>query len=259
MSLKPASIAIMAAVLALAGGAVYGLTAAGSPDPPAPAQSEKAAQPALPAPGTPYAEARRALIAQGLTPDTARTEAPHPDYPELDCPPEGSGGCRGLFLRREADGWRRYFVVLTAGAPPVVQEARSPYTAEGLLSIPPPLAPDIPKLPQDYFAARRQLLQLGFKPTRAATPPLSVCARALESGQSIDCAPDLPLPEVMSCSGTGAGVCEAYWLAPDHRVLRILTIGEPSPGDLHHLEWASAEQIAHLPKGWEPQSTPAQP
>lgn len=124
----------------------------------------------------------------------------------------------------------------------------APAAASGL----PAATADIPKLPWSYGAARRTLMDLGYKPTNASKFVWSACARALDSDDYITCDADLPLPEIANCAGTGEGFCEAYWLAPDQRVLRVVTIGEPQPGAIYQLEWATPEQLADLPVDWKP-------
>ncbi|WP_374574758.1 hypothetical protein [Phenylobacterium sp.] len=251
MTRRPVSIATGAVALALSAALGAPLAACGPSRPVAAAEPARAA--ASPAVGAPYAEARRALLSQGMTPALDQVESPHPSFPELSCPSGEPAPCRALFLHKDTDGWRRYLVVeTTAGPAPVVTAARPPFTAEGLLAIPPAPAADIPRLPKTYLAARQALIRLGFKPTHASSEVFSTCSTAPAPDGSGACAADLPLPEIKSCAGTGAGFCEAYWLAPDKRVLRIVTVYEPQPGDIYHLAWATPAELAKLPAGWKP-------
>jgi len=112
-----------------------------------------------------------------------------------------------------------------------------------------PAAP--PSLDPVYWAARRQLLALGYRPAKAKTDPWRVCADAMENPDDLQCEPDMVLPEVADCSGTGMGFCLTYWIASDGRVLKIITAGEPQPYGVHAVSWATPEDLADLPAGWK--------
>ena len=179
--------------------------------------------------------------------------APHPEYNELDCPDATADLCRALFVWKDKRGWGQYIVVETGrGAAPLVKAARWAASADGLLSVPPPEAPDVPQLDKAYLTARAQLETQGFAPVKAsAEQPFLACA---QPAAAADCKPDTPLPEVQSCAGTSAAFCTAYWLAPDKtRVLKITTTGEPQPGKIYFKEWAGPKDLKGLPADWKPQ------
>jgi hypothetical protein len=209
----------------------------------------------LPADGMSFTQARELLIGQGasLAPDTVA--APHPEYNELDCPDATADLCRALFVWKDKRGWGQYIVVETGrGAAPLVKAARWAATVDGLLSIPPPEAEDVPQLDKSYWSARAQLTAQGFTPVKASEAPYKVCAKEMTGApNSDDCAPDTALPEVESCAGTGAAFCTTYWLAPDKaRVLKITTAGEPQPGKIYFKEWATPKDLKALPSDWRP-------
>lgn len=206
----------------------------------------------LPNAGTPYGVARTFVISRGMTPYVDDGNGRGETYPELWC--KGGRFCQAAFLYRDAEGWGQYLVIETDAGGKVVREARSPYTAEGYVSIPPPLDIDIPnQLNRPYGKARKSLLAQGYLPAKAyGEEPVMACSRAIESDDFVDCEADVELPEVADCSGTGKAYCWAYWLAKDGRVLKITTIGEPQPGGVYHMEWASQEDLSDLPEGWRP-------
>ena len=197
-----------------------------------------------------YSAARREFLRRGLKLAPDAVEHPNPNHPELDCNPQWST-CRALFLKADRGGWRTYVIVETEGNPPRVTSVDYAKTADGLPNIPPKVASDIPKLASDYWAARKQLLTLGYRPANAALKPYRVCAKEMESGQVIDCDADTDLPEVANCSGSGMGFCQIYWISPKDRVLAITASGEPQPGGIYFMEWASQADLKDLPPGWK--------
>lgn len=217
--------------------------------PPAPV-SEAAPNSDFPGLPADYAAARAELLRRGLVIAPDKVSKPHPQHPELDCYMP-AGQCEALFLETDAEGWRRYILVKTEGAPPRVVSASSPPTAFGLSPIPPSVSSDIPRLPDDYWTARTRLKTLGYRPAKAAAKPYRVCARTMAAGEYLDCEDDTDLPEIENCAGTGAGYCTALWIAPDGRVLKITTIGEPQPGGVYHKAWAKPEDLKDLPPGWK--------
>lgn len=202
-----------------------------------------------PSAGAPYGVWRAYLVSNGVTPD--------PDWAgdggrELSC--RSKELCVAIFRYTDKDGWGRYLVVETDGAGQKVLDVRDPVTVEGLTPIPPPPASDIPNLvAQPYGAARKRLIAEGYLPTRAyQAEPTRACAKAIETGDFVDCEDDLDLPEVANCSPTGRGYCVAYWLGGNGRVLKVTTIGEPQPGGVYNMEWASKQDLSELPQGWRP-------
>lgn len=206
----------------------------------------------VPNAGTDYGVARTFVMSRGMTPYVDDGNGRGETYPELWC--KGGRFCQAAFLYRDAEGWGQYLVIETDAGGKVVREARSPYTAEGYVSIPPPLDIDIPnQLNRPYGKARKSLLAQGYLPAKAySEEPLAACSQAIESDEFVDCEADVELPEVAECSGTGKAYCWAYWLAKDGRVLKITTIGEPQPGGVYHMEWASQQDLSDLPEGWRP-------
>lgn len=222
-----------------------------TPEGPAPTPPRDPSDPILPSKGMPYAEARTMLLKQGLKLSSDARDNPSPDYPEVDCPKTWTI-CEGDFLFKDRDGWTYHILVSTEGDPPVVFTANFAHDVDGQPSIAPPEAPDIPKTAKLYGVARRQLLTLGYRPTRASAEPWKACAKAISSKGHIDCPDDVTLPEVANCSGTGLGRCQAYWLAPNGRVLTVLTMGEPQPGHIYYKSWATRAEMRDLPHGWRP-------
>lgn len=138
--------------------------------------------------------------------------------------------------------------VVTAGKDKVAEAI----AAGGIAPVAPSAAPaPAPSLDPVYWKARRQLLALGYRPAKARTDPWRVCADAMENPDDLQCEPDTVLPEVADCSGTGMGFCLTYWIAPDDRVLRITTAGEPQPYGVHQIAWAVPADLAALPAGWK--------
>jgi hypothetical protein len=203
----------------------------------------------LPPGGMTFTQARELLLGQGAALAQDPVASPHPEYNELDCKASTNDPCRALFLWKDKRGWGQYIVVETGrGAAPLVQAARWAGAADGLLSVPPPEAADVPELDKAYLAARGQLTTQGFVPVKASAEPLKVCAAPAAAGAPA-CEPDTPLPEVQACTGT----CTAFWLAPDQsRVLKITTTGDPQPGRIYYKEWATPKDLKALPADWKP-------
>ena len=259
------------AILAIGGGAIYwfGMRSSDfvktpnaiSSDLPAPSNNASAIEPQenlapeasnsdFPNIPIDYAAARSELLRRGLKLAPDAVEHPNPNHPELDCNPQWTI-CKALFLKSYGSGWRTYVIVETGSNPPRVISVDYAKTADGLPNIPPKVASDIPKLADDYWAARKQLLTLGYRPANAALEPYRVCAKEMESDQLIDCDADTDLPEVANCSGTGMGYCQIYWISPKGRVLAITASGEPQPGGIYFMQWASQADLKNLPPGWK--------
>ena len=211
----------------------------------------------LPSDGMSFTQARELLLGQGAALAQDPVAAPHPEYNELDCPDATADLCRALFVWKDKRGWGQYIVVETGrGAAPLVKAARWAAGADGLLSVPPPEAPDVPQLDKTYLSARAQLETQGFAPVKASAEPVKVCANPTAGAIDAKCQPDTPLPEVQGCAGTGAAFCTSYSLAPDKtRVLKITTTGEPQPGKVYFKEWATSRDLKALPADWKPQQS----
>jgi hypothetical protein len=132
--------------------------------------------------------------------------------------------------------------------------APAPVSSQPAATAPPasePAAPlvavaALPETGGDYRKARRQLLARGFKPANTAPeecrgpePSVDACWGAL-----------VQFPEIETCSNGSRGFCIGWWLAPDGRVLKIKTVGDA--GRISDRHWASAGEIADLPRGWRP-------
>ncbi len=212
----------------------------------------------FPTPGTPYAEARASLLKQGLTIVTEKQSyvspkqraklrkkgiiepepmpSSDPKYHEIDCwKLDKEENCRALFLETGERGWKYYVVVSIDPKTNMVSDVHYPATVEALPSIPPPLAADVPQIKGNYFGARKTLKAKGFRPTqnRGDRGSASVC-------RDKNCKRYTKLPEA-DCSGTGMGFCTAYWISPDHRVLKVTTIGEYP--EVYFAEWSSWKEL----------------
>ena len=213
----------------------------------------------FPATGTPYAEARKSLLKQGLTvahdPEDAsdakvrmalrkrgisipeKLSPLDPKFREINCGRlfNKSIYCRALFLESDSRGWRNYVIVQIDPKDKTIVDTRYPSTVDGLPSIPPPLAADVPQLRGSYLKARNTLRALGFKSTRNHWPDevARVCTDKL-------CHRTVPLPEAQ-CAGTGMAPCFAYWISPNNRVLRVNTMGERP--QVYFVEWSTWKDL----------------
>lgn len=218
------------------------LSGCGAEDPPPTRAAPSASAARLDLEGMPYAQARKRLFAIGLTlvPQDARfgpgpAQHPHSDFPELD-------GRRAVLFQRLPDGGAD-FVVIEVDERLLVTQVRSPASIDALPAIPPPFAAGIPNMAdQDYAAARRRLLALGFVSKKTWDP-------ASPDHTPPPWVENLP-PEVPWCSGSGMAFCAGFWIAPDGRVLKVTTIGEPQPGRIYDMTWATPDDLADLPEGW---------
>lgn len=214
----------------------------------------------FPKAGTPYADARADLLRQGLkiAPDERTYESPEaraalkkkgiiapepipspaPQFHEIDCwklddPRDPGVHCRALFLETDERGWKTYVIVPIDPESLAAGDIHYPFTVDGLPSIPGPFAKDVPAIRDlTYFAARKVLKSLGFRPARNenAIPGFdNICADA-------HCRRYTKLAET-DCSGTGAAFCTAYWIAKDNRVLKVTTIWEYPK--VYFAEWSS--------------------
>lgn len=226
-------------------------------------QASAAAQTAdFPSPGTPYAEVRAALLKQGLqiAPVKRRYDSdeerealkgkgiiapqpvpsPAPQFGEIDCwkldwERDPGVKCRALFLETVKDGWKQYVVVSIDPKTLMVGDIGYSTTTDGLPSIPPTLAKDVPQIRGPYFASRQMLKAQGFHPARNHKSWWrgTVCTDP-------DCKRYTTLPEA-GCSGTGAAFCIAYWIAKDGRVLKVTTIWEYP--QVYFAAWSSRKEL----------------
>jgi hypothetical protein len=197
-------------------------------------RAEAAAGIHTPTAGMGYAEVRASLLREGMeiAPDPVRR--PDKTFHEIDCDMLGTWHyCEARFLWRQKNGWRQYFVVDVDPNGESVVYAGDPMDAEGLPSIPPPLANDVPQLTGSYLAARAQLKRLGFRPAHRPGEQAHMCPDEA-------CRTAVTVPEA-ECSGTGLGYCNAYWISRNGRVLEVYTIGEhPS---VHYVSWTTQQTL----------------
>jgi hypothetical protein len=192
----------------------------------------QARDPQFPAKGTPYPEAKDLLLKQGLFIGPEEVRHPNARFREIDCWDEGrQRTCRAAYVQKQPDGAGWYVVVYVDPVSLRVEDARFADVSE-LLAIPPPPAPDIPRLKGEYRAARDRLRALGFMPIPTAGKPGEVC-------KDRNCRQYVTFPET-ACSGTGINFCVGFWLAPDKRVLKVTTAGELP--FVYHPEWSSRKE-----------------
>jgi len=200
--------------------------------------SSTAKEPVFPAVGTPYANARLSLLKQGLKVAPDRVHRANPLFREADCrpndrpAPSASYACRALFTHRRSDGWRDY-VVVWIDTDNRVAHADFAFHMDGLMSIPPPEAADVPKVGPAYLLARRQLRGLGYRPIRVKTLPGVTCA-------DLKCDHILHLPET-ECA-VDIPVCNAYWKSPGGRFLRVMTLGEFN-ARVYYASWIGKSEL----------------
>jgi hypothetical protein len=185
----------------------------------------------FPPAGTSYQDARAALQKQGVT----VKEAP---YCVKAYATDEKAACFAIFREKTSDGWTHFIMAEldSSSSKARVKNVRYAPTASGLEAIPPPNAKDIPKLKGPYYpAARNQLLGLGYKPMqRLDTSFGRVCL-------SYECKRIVMLPEA-DCSGTGYSYCHNIWLAPDGRVLVVITAGETAER-LYRAFWTTRKDV----------------
>jgi hypothetical protein len=189
----------------------------------------------FPAPGAPYAAARATLLKQGLVIAPRRIGHRDHTFHELECDPTWMwhDQCRAIFQFRQADGWLRYARVFVATSDKRVTDAGYPAPIEGLWSVPPPIAADMPSIRGSYLAARKTLRAWGYKPATSGFGPAAYCLDTL-------CKKLGDLPEA-ECA-TDAPLCNAYWKGPQGRILKIETIGE-SNLQIRFMSWADANEL----------------
>lgn len=193
-------------------------------------------EPRLPKPGVTFLDAKRDLLGQGLTiaPDPRFRAKPREREPGLYCDDGRPAWCEALFLYKRPDGWGDYVVVSVNPVDGRIVEARFAQFADHLLTIPPPEPRDAPKLKGTYFSARKRLRTLGYAPMRTASgEPASVCAdtkcKTLVKLPEAQCAMDVP-------------ICNTFWLSPNGRVLKVMTVGEIRAGDVYYVTWSSRRE-----------------
>ena len=199
--------------------------------------SPPSAEPRFPSIGMPYEQAKELLLKQGFRvardPRPLVPQLPDHRHSEINC-----GGqrptCEALFLYRWPNGWQEYAVVLVKPdtLQIVVAEWRSP--ADGLKSIPPPGAPDVPKLKGYYFSARKHLRALGFAPLKMRWPS-KTCASS-----KLPCKRLVVMLEANCTSDTAE--CVSFWRASGGRVLKVQTVGEVFGGRIYFVNWSTQRE-----------------
>ena len=133
-------------------------------------------KPSLPNVGTPFLDAERDLLRQGLAVAPDRRFPLKPGQRSLHCD-QPRAFCEALFLYKRPDGWGDYVVVSVNPADDRITEAHFAQFADRLLAVPPPEPPDVPNLKGTYFNARKRLRSLGYAPMRIARgDAATVCA-----------------------------------------------------------------------------------
>lgn len=106
----------------------------------------------------------------------------------------------------------------------------------------------LPAVSGRYYDARARLLALGYQPLSVNSRGISACLEEQKTGRPLDgeCPAEVTWPEIADCAGTGIGACMIYWKSPSGRVLLIATDGEPQPGVVNTVRWATKEDLADL-------------
>jgi hypothetical protein len=244
-------------------------------------------QPTFPVAGTPYAQARAALIGQGMAPYSFTASAPgHPECSRKlkQC----------VFTWTDKTGFASYLIVVTdptAGAVQSIgfatqEEERALNLAP--LNLPPtpledlppavnPYARDsgragwttqrLPGLAGAYLSARDKLVAAGFgpvpgkaptcrppKPVPAPTPGAasalspSAVLPPLAPAAPVICRPPRAPPEIHGCAMAGLPACQAVW-SRDNQTLVVNTLGDPAPGDVDNMYWATPAEAADFRAG----------
>lgn len=215
-------------------------------------------------PGGSYQAVRLELLQAGFEPyplrKLATDQTPYPELGLCTSYPNEGLRCFGIFDSDEVSE-----TVCTTGPAFDVIEC-DPMTVR-FLNVWPVLEAGLPAELLDtanYLVARSRMLSMGYSPIdvgdlrredcsgSSADEPF-VCAyrQACEEDYGSEprpydaaCPTPLFLPEVSDCSGTGMAFCEIFWRSPEGRIMRVIASGEPQPGGITHLEWASLEDIA---------------
>ena len=115
-----------------------------------------------------------------------------------------------------------------------------------------PLPPGLPATDSDYYPARQKLIAAGLTPVPGNGQASHYCLDELTNAAAVDdCKPDVTLPEVQSCTGTGLNSCITLW-SYRGRFIIVQTQGEPSPGGIVSIHWASADEMAELREQAQP-------
>lgn len=135
-------------------------------------------------------------------------------------------------------------LALTActAAPAETAEPAARATAAPIPASSPAQAADVlPQLPQNYWQARKLLIETGFTPVNVTSEGLTVCVAEMEGADVPygECQAEMVLPEVEACAGTGMANCRIEWRSPAGRNLLIFTVGEPQPGVIETMEWST--------------------
>jgi len=197
--------------------------------------------PNFPTPNTPYASARQMLFRQHMRVAPDKIGRPDKQFPELDCSKrrEWEDSCRALFIWSTPDGWGNYVVVWVRRDDKLVSEAHFPFPVEGpFRAIPPRLPSDVPRLPAAYLRARVELRRLGFTPAGINDPGATCLDRR--------CKHEMKLRETI-CA-VDAPYCNAYWIAPDGRALKVMTTGEFNGGRVYYETWITDKELKRAEK-----------
>jgi hypothetical protein len=242
-------------------------------------------QPVFPVAGTPYADASKALIGQGMVPYLFA--AALPGHPECARKQQ-----RCVFTWTDKAGFASYVIVATDPVTGAVQsvgfssqdEARAlnlaplnvaPLPAIDTAPAVNPFAREgardtwttqrLPSLSGPYAVAREKLIAAGFTPIPGKAPacrPAPKASAAPAPGSPRGVLPDLPAapaapvicrppgvpPEIHGCAVAGISACQAVW-GRDNQVLVVNTQGEPLPGTVDNLYWATPGEAADYRAG----------
>lgn len=200
----------------------------------------------FPTAGTTYAKAKQSLLAQGAKVAPDQPQAAHTSVKEVDCGEQARGRgspCRALFIVKDDEGWGQYVVVSLTKDLHVVSAAFGSIRPDLVLPVPPPPPADAPKLSRSYLGARTLLRKAGYEPL-GVEDPVSFCsgpenariACRLRKLRETQCFMDIP-------------ICNAFWRAPDGRVLWIEVLGEAPDLSVRYAGWGKDDaDLWPLPK-----------
>jgi hypothetical protein len=253
------------------------------PPPPAPLPE---GQPAFPPAGTPYPQARIQLIGQGMVPYVFAAGAGAPGHPECARKQKqcvfistDKSGFASYLLVTTDPGFGAVEIVGFA----TQEEERAlnlsplnlpPVPAADLAPAINPYARDsgragwttqrLPSLSGPYASAREKLIAAGFTPIpgKASTckppkPPPAPAAPGspgaaplppLTSPEPVACRPPGAPPEIHGCVFSGLSACQAVW-ARDNQTLVVNTQGDPAPGSVDNMYWATPAEAADFRAG----------
>ena len=134
--------------------------------------------------GATYEETRALFLRQGLSPQLSDSGVRGRQFPEVDCSIE-AGHCRAYFIYKDPDHWRRHLEVWTFADTHRVEKIDTP---PDFYRIPPPPAPDVPRIRGSYLHVRRVLLALSYRPISNPSwdPPADACRTRGDKQASTD-------------------------------------------------------------------------